>query len=93
MSEHMNKNRRHKEASLANVTSIIAGQPVKRKRKPQSQNDADSEDFSNCLTINFKRGGGVDFQFKSAQERDLWHENLAMIVQQCRSSNGENESV
>eukprot|EP01041_Mallomonas_annulata_P014890 gene14890-31610_t len=80
MSEHMNKNRRHKEASLANVTSIVSGQPIKSKKKPTQSDENESEDFSTCLTINFKRGGGVDFQFKSIQERDLWHENIAKIV-------------
>ena len=97
MSEHMNKNRRHKEASLTNVTSIVPGQPVKKKRRSISQQgESDNDDFSTCLTINFKRGGGVDFQFKSTQERDHWYENLTKIVQQAKTNiidNNESETI
>lgn len=31
MSQYMTKERRHKEASLCDVTSIVAGPPVKKK--------------------------------------------------------------
>lgn len=74
MSQHMTKERRHKEASLLDVTSVVAGPPVKRKTQPAT----DISDM--CLTVNFKRGGGIDLQFKSMKERDLWYDTLTKLV-------------
>jgi hypothetical protein len=75
MSIHMTKERRHKEASLADVTSVVAGPPV--KKKTQSTTDTTGE---LCLTVNFKRGGGIDLQFKSREDRDMWYRTLLSIV-------------
>mmetsp|Transcript_13580 Transcript_13580/g.20382 ORF Transcript_13580/g.20382 Transcript_13580/m.20382 type:complete len:200 (-) Transcript_13580:161-760(-) len=74
MSQHMTKERRHKEASLADVTSVVAGPPVKKKP------EADCGIADLCLTVNFKRGGGIDLQFKSKEERDSWYDTLLGIV-------------
>mmetsp|Transcript_10467 Transcript_10467/g.10534 ORF Transcript_10467/g.10534 Transcript_10467/m.10534 type:complete len:173 (+) Transcript_10467:81-599(+) len=83
MSEHMNKNRRHKKANLVDVTSIKAGKPMKWKKRVSSEFDKD--DFTNCLTINFRRGEGVDFEFKSAQEREAWQRALSALVEEFAS--------
>ena len=74
MSQHMTKERRHKEASLSDVTSVVAGPPAKKK--------ADTvENVSDlCLTVNFKRGGGIDLQFKCKEDRDVWYNTLLHIV-------------
>jgi hypothetical protein len=69
----MSKERRHKEASLMDVTSIVAGPPI--KKKPGSENMHDT-----CLTVNFKRGGGIDLQFANREIRDIWYESLLHIV-------------
>lgn len=74
MSQHMTKERRHKEASLSDVTSVVAGPPAKKKAETE-------ENFSDlCLTVNFKRGGGIDLQFKTKEDRDVWFNTLLHIV-------------
>lgn len=73
MSQYMTKERRHKEASLCDVTSIVAGPPVKKK----NQFNDNSSDL--CLTVNFKRGGGIDLQFKTKEDRDSWFSTLLNI--------------
>ena len=50
------KEKRHKEASLADVTDIIAGPPNKCKNLTPSHEKT-------CLTVQFKRGGGIDLKF------------------------------
>ena len=74
MSQHMTKERRHKEASLSDVTSVVAGPPAKKKAEAV-ENVSDM-----CLTVNFKRGGGIDLQFKTKEERDIWYNTLLHIV-------------
>jgi hypothetical protein len=74
MSQHMTKERRHKEASLSDVTSVVAGPPAKKKAEAV-ENVTDL-----CLTVNFKRGGGIDLQFKTKEERDVWYNTLLHIV-------------
>jgi hypothetical protein len=74
MSQHMTKERRHKEASLSDVTSVVAGPPAKKKA------DAVDNVSELCLTVNFKRGGGIDLQFKSKEDRDVWYNTLLHIV-------------
>lgn len=74
MSQHMTKERRHKEASLSDVTSVVAGPPAKKKAEAV-ENVTDL-----CLTVNFKRGGGIDLQFKSKADRDVWYNTLLHIV-------------
>jgi hypothetical protein len=85
MSQHMSKERRHKEASLADVTSVVAGPPA--KRKPLADGESESVYVDNCLTINFRKGGGIDLQFSSKQERDEWLDALTTIFLQLTSSN------
>jgi enolase len=71
----MTKERRHKEASLADVTSVVSGPPAKSKGNTGNEILGDL-----CLTVNFKRGGGIDLQFKSREERDSWYNTLLKIV-------------
>ena len=80
MSQYMTKDRRHKEASLTDVTSVVAGPPVKSKRS--SLGGLTDVVDANCLTINFKRGGGIDLQFKTESERILWFTTLKKIILQ-----------
>ena len=75
MSQFMTKDRRHKEATLSDVISVVAGPPAKGKRS------ADLND-SCCLTINFKRGGGIDLVFRSEADRNLWFSTLKKIIVQ-----------
>jgi len=75
MSQHMTKERRHKEASLSDVTSVVAGPPAKKKAEGAAASVSDL-----CLTVNFKRGGGIDLQFKSKSDRDCWYNTLLRIV-------------
>ena len=75
MSEHNSKERRHKEASLSDVTDVVDGVPKKYKEGivPAAEQ---------CLTVVFRRGGGIDLKFPSRNERDIWHETLKKIVAQ-----------
>jgi len=69
-----NKTKHHKEASLAHIVSVKAGPP--KKVDPQS----DVVTANRCITICFKRGGGVDFVFATEEERNLWYETLGKII-------------
>jgi hypothetical protein len=73
----MSKDRRHKEASLADIITIIAGPPEKFRH---SSDITATLDFRLCLTVNFQRGGGIDLKFKSEEERDMWHKVLNRLV-------------
>jgi len=72
MSEHGSKERKHKEASLGDVTKVEAGNPLK--------GDAKESDKEIGLTITFKRGGGIDLKFDTKEIRDLWHDTLSKIT-------------
>jgi len=74
----MNKERRHKEATLLDITSVVAGPPLRRKKAD------DKNDGSLCLTVNFIRGGSVDFEFKNVETRNLWHHTLIAIINQTQ---------
>lgn len=75
MSDYNTKERRHKEASLSEVTSLVAGPPLKSK---VSSNDPSIG--KKCLTINFQKGGGIDLKFENESERDNWYALLNRIV-------------
>jgi hypothetical protein len=84
LSEHMTKERRHKEASLSDVVTVVAGPPEKFKVIP-----GDEElDVSKCLSVKFVRGGGIDLKFKSKSERDLWYDVILKLVLQQKNMNG-----
>ena len=73
MSQTVSKDRRHKEASLQDVTSLVAGPPNKCKGLTPAHEQV-------CLTINLKRGGGIDLKFGSEEVRDLWYETLLKLT-------------
>jgi hypothetical protein len=75
MSDYPTKERRHKEASLSEVTSLVAGPPVKSK-----STNSDPSFGKKCLTINFQKGGGIDLKFETENERDVWYALLNKIV-------------
>jgi hypothetical protein len=75
----MTKERRHKEASLDDVTDVLAGPPSKLG------NNSKSIDGELCLTIQFKRGGGIDLKFTSCKDRNEWFDVLHRIVMQKHS--------
>lgn len=81
MSQYMTKDRRHKEASLTDVTDIVSGPPSKLKQSPTKENEIRGEE---CLTVAFKRGGGIDLKFNSQSERDKWFDTLTKIVSNNR---------
>ena len=74
MSQHNTKERRHKEASLADVTNVERGAPKRLK-------STDDKEFDGvCMTVNFQRGGGIDLKFKTAAECDVWYSVLTKVV-------------
>ena len=73
MSQYMTKDRRHKEASLAEVTSILEDLPSKSKSNVPIHKTL-------CLTINFKRGGGIDLIFKTVDDKNEWCAVLRKII-------------
>jgi hypothetical protein len=82
MSQYMTKDRRHKEASLSEVTSVEEARPAKVKSVAPI-------DPSLCLTINFKRGGGIDLLFKTTADRNEWVAVLKRII----TSNQANDAA
>jgi|Transcript_11310 hypothetical protein len=81
MSLHPTKDRRHKEASLADVISVFRGAP-KRDKKVEKNSE------NRSLTVNFQRGGGIDLKFISDEECELWCTVLNRIVEFLKSSTG-----
>lgn len=75
MSQHNTKERRHKEASLSDVTNVERGAP--KKIKPS---ESEQIDESCCMAVNFQRGGGIDLKFSTAAECTLWFKVLSKIV-------------
>ena len=75
MSEYPSKDRRHKEASLSDVTDILHGLPKKYKEGLIPQKDF-------CLTVVFKRGGGIDLKFDNKDICNIWYNALQTIVKQ-----------
>ena len=68
MSLFPQKIKRHREASLTDITTIDLG-------APKFYNDAEvrkSDLNTKCLTIKFKRGGGIDLMFETEAKRDVW---------------------
>jgi len=82
MSQYMTKDRRHKEASLSEVTHVEEARPSKVKSVAPI-------DPSLCLTINFKRGGGIDLLFKTTADRNEWTAVLKRII----TSNQANDAA
>lgn len=84
MSKYPSKERSHKEASLSDLTSVIAGPPAVYKpidEKTGLRNDLPLQvDGKLCLTINFSKGGGIDIKFSTEEERNLWFTELNNIV-------------
>lgn len=78
MSKYVRKERSHKEASLVDLTSVIAGPPG--MYKPSNSNEPEFVDGRLCLTINFSKGGGIDIMFASELERNQWFVELNNIV-------------
>ena len=72
MSEHATKERKHKEASLGDVTKVEQGLP--------SKGDAKESDKDVSLTITFKRGGGIDLKFDNNEVRNKWFDTLVEIT-------------
>lgn len=90
MSQYMTKDRRHKEATLADVTAVVAGPPAKGRRVSNGKANENLNE-SCCLTINFKRGGGIDLIFATKTERDLWFSTLKRIIVQNRNLGSSDE--
>jgi hypothetical protein len=85
MSKYSSKERSHKEASLSDLTSVIAGPPAIYKPIDMSTGMSNSSlpaqvDGKLCLTINFSKGGGIDIKFSTEEERNLWFTELNNIV-------------
>ena len=86
LSEHMTKERRHKEASLGDVTGVIAGPPEKYKAIIGANGDPQHLDPNLCLSVKFVRGGGIDLKFSTMEERDLWSHVIMRLIAQPRSA-------
>lgn len=92
LSEHMTKERRHKEASLGDVTGVIAGPPEKYKAIIGANGEPQHLDPNLCLSVKFVRGGGIDLKFQTMEERDLWSHVIMRLIAQPRSSTQQNAS-
>jgi hypothetical protein len=77
LSDFPSKERLHKEASLSDIISVIAGPPDKL-------NYGDNRNIiaNQCLSIKFVRGGGIDIKFKSTDDRDMWYGVLSKLIMQ-----------
>lgn len=98
MSKYFVKERSHKEASLKDVTSVIAGPPV--RYKPELAENISSESKlerpwnpKQCLSINFSKGGGIDVRFDSEEQRNVWFKELNDVVLRQLAEKDPSEST
>ena len=82
LSTFENKERRHKEANLADVISLKAGLPTKIAKQSDTGEMEDK-----CMTLNFKRGGNIDLMLDSKESRNLWYHTLRKIVEHAKATN------
>lgn len=82
LSEHNTRDRSHKEASLADVTGVIAGPPERYKAPLGPDGSAVKPNYELCLSVKFVRGGGIDLKFQSAADRDVWYNMMVRIIAQ-----------
>jgi hypothetical protein len=86
LSEHSVKERRHKEANIADITGVLAGPPEKYKATNSGNANGNDGNLTLnpdlCLSIKFVRGGGIDLQFQSIAERDTWYTILTRLILQ-----------
>jgi hypothetical protein len=75
MSEHVTKERRHKEANLADITDVVKGPPNKAAVK----GGGDNPDLG--MTIIFRKGGGIDLHFSNKETRDIWYDTMKSLVE------------
>lgn len=78
LSEHMTKEKRHKEVGIKDIVSVLQALPV--KNSSEKKKDADKLDVSRCLTVNFTKGGGIDLQFATNDEREAWYSALTKLM-------------
>jgi len=83
LSEHTTKERRHKEANLSDITGVIAGPPEKYRASANNQGEP-SINGDLCLSIKFVRGGGIDLQFATVEDRDMWYQTIIRLIAQER---------
>ena len=86
MSQYDTKERRHKEASLADVTSVDKRPPQKYKKVHDDEPNETDERF---LTVHFVRGGGIDLRFDNTSERDIWFSVFDRFVKQNQVLNAK----
>ena len=82
LSEHNSRDRSHKEASLADVSGVIAGPPVRLKAPLGADGQPILVNYDMCMSIKFVRGGGIDVKFQSVADRDLWLKTMVRIISQ-----------
>jgi hypothetical protein len=83
LSEHTVKERRHKEALLADITGVIAGPPEKYKAQVSPSNEESAIlNADLCLSVKFVRGGGIDLKFQTVEERNTWYQVITRLILQ-----------
>jgi hypothetical protein len=82
LSEHNIKERRHKEANIADIVGVMAVAPEKYKAPVNSNGETIPLNPDLCLSIKFVRGGGIDLQFQTREERDVWYSVIARLTLQ-----------
>jgi hypothetical protein len=76
----MTKERRHKEASIGDVTGVICGPPEKYKATLGGNGEPLPLDPNLCLSVKFIRGGGIDLKFTTTKERDDWADVILRLI-------------
>ncbi len=76
MSRYITKERKHKEANLTDITKMTCGPP-----QSTPTNIQEFENFYElCLTVSFKKGGGIDLMFESKAQRDEWYLTVKKLL-------------
>ena len=73
LSDHLTKERRHKEANLSDIVDVLKALPLKYK-------EAEPSEEGKCLSVKFIRGGGIDIKFDDAADCNLWYNTIKNII-------------
>lgn len=86
MSTFPTKDRRHKEASLKDISNFNNDPPLRMKKLTENEADITDDLYVN---IEFFRGNGVDLRFPSTECRDEWFDEFSKVMESFNSTNIE----
>jgi hypothetical protein len=93
LSEYKTKEKRHKEAGIADIVNVVAGPPEKYKATTDANGSPEKMNIGLFLSVTFIRGGGIDLRFASETERDAWYLAITKLMANHRAATNAKKAV